>query len=284
VVLAHAIGLRDLEGRVTRYVAVLVDVTAQRALDAQRAISGRLTALETLVGGLSHEANNPLAAVVSSLGWVGEELTELRDELRAGAPFEPQVASQRLEALLDALGDATEASARLTRLVKNLSLFGRPDPVQAPVQLSAVVKQALRYVPDAVLAAGRLYVADLGAPEVLGSEGQLAQVVVSLVTNALQALTPDARGEVRVTCSRAPGGEARLEVRDNGAGIRPEVLARMFDPFFTTREVGQGAGLGLAVARSIVKAHAGTLTASSEVGAGSVFTVELPALASAVLH
>ena len=121
---------------------------------------------------------------------------------------------------------------------------------------------------------------DLGAPEVLGSEGQLAQVVVSLVTNALQALTPAARGEVRVTLSRAPGGGARLEVRDNGAGISPEVLAQAFDPFFTTREVGQGAGLGLAVARSIVKAHAGTLTASSEVGAGSVFTVELPALAA----
>jgi signal transduction histidine kinase len=113
-------------------------------------------------------------------------------------------------------------------------------------------------------------------PDVMAAEGQVEQVVVNLLSNACLAIPEGRAGEVVVRLRRSPPGQARMEVSDNGVGIRPENMQRIFDPFFTTRAPGQGTGLGLSICSAIVDAHGGTLTVESEVDKGSIFRMELP--------
>jgi two-component system NtrC family sensor kinase len=99
---------------------------------------------------------------------------------------------------------------------------------------------------------------------------------VNLVTNAANATPEGMRGAIVIRIGVGEPGMARLDVIDHGNGIEPAVMARIFEPFFTTRDVGKGMGLGLSICHSIVTHHGGTLTATSEVGKGSTFRVELP--------
>ena len=124
-----------------------------------------------------------------------------------------------------------------------------------------------------------MHVEDRGAPDVLGSVGQLEQVVEALVTNAAQAMPAGRTGRVVISCGPGSDGMAWLEVVDDGSGMAPRTLERVFDPFFTTRPVGEGrgTGLGLAICQAIATAHGGTLMARSEAGKGSVFRLEVPA-------
>jgi signal transduction histidine kinase len=116
-------------------------------------------------------------------------------------------------------------------------------------------------------------------PPVLASSGQLQQVVINLVTNAAKSIPAGRKGVVTLRVGPAGPGRARLEVEDDGEGISPEVMQRMFDPFFTTSEIGKGMGLGLPVCHAIVTAHGGTIGATSTPGVGSTFRVELPVAA-----
>jgi len=102
-------------------------------------------------------------------------------------------------------------------------------------------------------------------------------VVVNQVTNAANATPEGMRGAIVIRIGVGGPGMARLDVIDHGKGIEPAVMAHIFEPFFTTRHVGKGMGLGLSICHSIVTHHGGTLTATSEVGKGSTFRVELPA-------
>ena len=119
-------------------------------------------------------------------------------------------------------------------------------------------------------------VLDQGAPDVLVAAGQMAQAISNLLDNAA-SVTPPGVQDIVVRIGRTEPGGARIEVEDQGGGIAPEVLRRMFDPFFTTRPAGQGIGLGLSVAHAIVTAHGGTISATSTPGAGTTFRIELPA-------
>jgi signal transduction histidine kinase len=114
-------------------------------------------------------------------------------------------------------------------------------------------------------------------PDVVASAGQLEQVVVNLVTNASLAIPQGRPGEIAIRVGPGTGGRVRLEVADNGEGIASEILARIFEPYFTTRDAGKGTGLGLAISHAIVASHGGMLTVESEVGRGATFRVELPA-------
>jgi signal transduction histidine kinase len=165
---------------------------------------------------------------------------------------------------------------RIARIVKDLALFGRPNPMRTRVRLGDVVTSAMRWLPASVGSMATVQVDDLGAPDVHASAGQLEQVVVNLVNNGAMATPPGRRGHVAIRIAPGPDGEAVLEVEDDGRGIDPAHLDRIFDPFFTTREVGQGMGLGLPICHAIVAAHGGRLTVESVPGRGSTFRVLLP--------
>jgi signal transduction histidine kinase len=252
------------------------DVTEKRALEEQLVVASRLAALGTLVAGVAHEINNPLTGELAGQGFAIEEIEAVRGLLRSGEGIDRVSVTGRLEEALDALRDAQAGGQRISRIVKDLSLFGRPDPRRSRIRIMDVVEDAMRWLPASISGSTAIRVVNQGAPDVLASPGQIGQVFVNLVTNAAKSMAEGRRGVVTVEVGAGGPGMARLEVRDDGAGIAPDVLTRIFDPFFTTRKVGEGTGLGLPICHSIVAAHGGTIMASSTPGLGSTFRVELP--------
>jgi signal transduction histidine kinase len=257
-------------------IATSQDVTEERALRTQLAVSSRMASMGTLVAGVAHEVNNPLAGTLGSLATAIQDLRAASDRLREGAPVEREPLTRALDEVIEVLLDAQVGGDRIARIVKDLSVFGRPNPMRTRVRLGDVVTASMRWVPASLAGRAVVQVDDLGAPDVHASAGQLEQVVVNLVTNAALALREGTRGEVTIRIFTSESGRAVLEVHDDGKGIDPAIIERIFDPFFTTRDVGQGMGLGLPICHAIVAAHDGTLTVESVPGKGSTFRVELP--------
>ena len=275
---SFATPIRDGAGAVSGYVGALVDITEPRALQAQLALSSRLAAMGTLVAGVAHEVNNPLAAEMADQGIAIELTREVRDRIQGSEPIDRPAEARLLGDAIEALEEAQESGWRIARIVKNLTTFGRPDPRRRRVRLSDVVAEAMRWLPASVAQAAQVIVEDAGAPDVVASSGQLEQVVVNLVTNAAKAMPEGKRGRVVIRMGTGAPGMSRLEVIDEGRGIEPAILDRIFEPFFTTRPAGtgRGMGLGLAICHAIVTTHGGTLAVASTPGKGSTFCMDLP--------
>jgi signal transduction histidine kinase len=248
-----------------------------RALQGELALASRLAAMGTLAAGVAHEVNNPLSAALADQAMALADVQGVLGRLRGNEPLDREAEARRLEGVVDELGNAVEGARRIARVVKELTTFARPSQARTRERLADIVAKAMHWLPAAVHKAARVSVEDGGAPEVVVSFGQMEQVVVNLVTNAAKATRPGKPGTIIVRLGPGAPGKARLDVIDQGTGIAPEVLGRLFDPFFTTNEAGKGMGLGLAVCHSIVTSHGGTITVESEVGRGSTFRVELPA-------
>ena len=260
-----------------RVMAYCRDVTEQRILREQLATASRLASMGTLVAGVAHEVNNPLAATLADLEMALSVVNGIRGRIQGGDPLDREVEAHFLDEVGEELADAQEGARRIDRIVKELKIFARPDDRREPLRLADVVKKAMLWLPATVGKAATVRVEDGGAPETRASFGQIEQVVVHLVENAAKATKPGEKGAVLIRCGLGSPGMARLDVIDQGVGISAEVRERIFDPFFTTRVVGQGMGLGLAMAHAIITDHGGTITVESEVGQGSTFRVELPA-------
>jgi two-component system cell cycle sensor histidine kinase/response regulator CckA len=240
------------------------DITAKRAMEAQLGRADRLAALGTLLAGIAHEVNNPLAYAVLGL--------EQADD--CARRFEgPE--SERLRALL---GEVRSGMQRVAAVVRQLRATMRSEPESSvPVDLGQVLASTLRMAGNEIRHRVKLGTAiEPDLPRVQGNATRLEQVFLNLVINALQAL-PDGRPDNELTVSAwLEGPSVIVEVRDNGPGIPSEVLPRVFDPFFTTKPVGLGMGLGLSICHGIVSAHGGTITVESEPGR-TTFRVTLPA-------
>jgi signal transduction histidine kinase/CheY-like chemotaxis protein len=221
----------------------------------------RQTALATLAGGLAHDLNNLLTPILGTLELVQGAFPEGSDE------------RSRVD-------DAMLATRRASGLASQLLAFGRRSAVPvAPVPVGPLLEDAVRLLSD-VATEGvevRTFVAP-GLPPLLLNPSQALQLVLNLVRNACQAVA--GRGGVVSVVAREDGpGRVMIEVHDDGPGISPEVRDRMFDPFFTTRGLGGGTGLGLPVARGIVEQYGGSLSCRSKPGHGTTFVVVLPAIA-----
>ena len=272
--------LRDAEGRVIGIVGVARNVTEIRKMEDQLAVASRLAAMGTLVAGVAHEINNPLSGILAGGGIALELAEDARRLVTEGATEGRDELAGLLDKVVDSLQDSQHGGQRIAQIVKDLALFARPNPQRARVPIIEIVDQARRWLPGSVGAAVTLQVEDGGAPDVMASFGQIGQVLVNLITNAAKATPRDRKGEVVVRLGPGDPGMARIEVIDSGVGMAPDVIERVFDPFFTTRPAGEGTGLGLPVSHAIVTAHGGTITVESEVGKGSTFRVELPAAPS----
>jgi signal transduction histidine kinase len=270
--------VRDETGAVIMGIAVSQDVTEERSLRAQLAVSSRLASLGTLVAGVAHEVNNPLAGTLASLSTAIEDQRAISRRLRGEGVLDREALAAASDEVVEILLDAQVGGDRISRIVKDLALFGRPNPMRTRVHLGDVVTASMRWLPSSVGRAATVRVDDLGVPDVHASAGQLEQVVVNLVTNAAFSIPEGRRGEIALRLSRSEEGRAVLEVTDNGTGIDGATMERIFDPFFTTRVVGQGMGLGLPICHAIATAHGGSLTAVSVPGEGSTFRLELPAV------
>jgi PAS domain S-box-containing protein len=273
--------VKDERGQVVQGMWMTQDITDRRSLEAQLAAQARLAAMGTLVAGIAHEINNPLAGQMASQELAMDDVREIRGHLRRGEPLDRPTLEPMLDEVMESLEDAWVGSQRIARLVKELGLYGRPDPRRSLVRVADVVDEAVRWIPGSLGRDARIEVQHEGAPQVIASASQLSQVLVHLITNALQAIPAGRRGEVRVRDGVSPPARAWIEISDDGVGIAPEIAGRLFDPFFTTREVGSGRGLGLPISHAIVSAHGGTLTVQSVPGKGTTFRIELPAASAA---
>jgi len=239
------------------------EVESEKArLQEQVRHADRLATIGQLAAGVAHELNEPLANV---LGFA---------QLALKSPGLPAQSVEDLEAIVT-------ASLYAREIIKKLMFFARQAPVQmAPVDLNRVVEDGMSFLAtrcaDAGLVVERALAEDLSL--VHGDRAQLQQVLVNLVVNAMQAM--HGGGTLRVS-TMVREKEVVLSVADTGPGVAEEHLDKIFVPFFTTKDVGEGTGLGLSVVHGIVSAHGGRVEVESRLGEGTRFDVLLPVAVAA---
>lgn len=251
----------ELLGTIARQLSGLVERREAREekdrLESKLRHADRLATIGTLAAGVAHELNEPLGAV---LGFT---------QLAAGSPEVPaNVAGD--------LGKIEEAALHARSIVRQLMLFARRDlPKTQATELDTVVQAALSLV------RARCKESNVVVRELMDADGvcvdadppRLQQVVVNLLVNAVQAM-PD--GGILTVSTRSDNGNAVLEVKDTGVGMEEHTRERIFVPFYTTKEVNVGTGLGLAVVHGIVTAHGGSIRVASKPGNGTTFEVLIP--------
>jgi len=274
VVAGHVAG-RDARGEPTRLTGTLRDVTAERNLRTRLERAERLTSLGTLAGGVAHEVNNPLAYVSANLAFLREELSG------------SQGPAASREELLQALAECVEGIGRVRETVTGLERFASPETTApAPVDVRSEIEAALGLARHELTRRARLEV-DLpaGLPRVMADGGSLRQLFLNLLVNAAQAVPEGKPDANRIAVSaRLESGQVVVDVSDSGVGIPSHVMPRIFDPFFSTKPVGTGTGLGLSVCHGIVKGLGGSIEVESEPGRGARFRVLLPVVRVTPAH
>ena len=258
--------IHDKESQTIGVVVVFRDVTARLKMEEELLKAKKLESVGVLAGGIAHDFNNILVAILGNIG--------LAREIMTNAPEES----------LFLLEEAEKASWRAKNLTQQLLTFSKGG---APIIETASVTEIIKESADFVLHGGKVscryhFPADLWLAAI--DKGQMSQVIQNLILNARQAMPKG--GFIDISCENIqpttpndtplPAGEyVRIMIKDAGSGMSPEILARIFDPYFSTRE--KGSGLGLAITHSIIEKHHGHISVSSTPGVGTTFTITLPA-------
>jgi PAS domain S-box-containing protein len=257
----RAVPVRDADGVIQFGMALTLDITERRRLEADVRQSQKMEAVGTLAGGIAHDFNNILASVIgyAELAMLDAESDELQADLQ----------------------QVLTAAARGRQMVQRILAFSRRSSEELhAVELAPIVSETLQLLrPTLPTGVTVHFEPDPRAPAVLGDPGQLHQVILNLCGNALYAMRGTG-GTLTVRLRRhnaAEGTRMRLEVIDTGVGMPPDVLDRAIDPFFTTKPTNEGTGMGLAMVHGIVTGLGGTLRLHSEPGSGTSVIVELPA-------
>ena len=277
---SRVFALRDVAGKVVGVIGTAYDITARKKaeqerlqLERQLLQTQKQETIGTLAGGVAHEFNNLLASIMGN--------TELA--MQAAGKEGPS---------LEYLEAAMESSRRARDLVQRILSFSRPGSHQNHAcSLSQITENSIKLIRATLPATVEIeFAPQPGLPAVIADPDQMQQVLMNLAANAGYALR-NRRGHLRFELSRfvatapipcppdviASGTYVRLVVSDDGPGIDPVHLPRIFDPFYTTKPVGEGSGLGLSIVQSIVKGHGGGIDVQSTAGAGTRFTIYMPA-------
>jgi two-component system NtrC family sensor kinase len=255
-----AVWTRTLEQRVAEKTRELESIYESLLATEKMASLGKLAAA------VAHEVNNPLFGILTYARLIRKELEK------------PECGVAARESMLEQVRTIEHEIHRCGQIMRNLLTFARQAPVeQAPQNLNALIERAVKLVRhQSELQSIELSVAlDERMPETRCDGGKIQQVILVLLVNAVEAMTRGGRLEVGSEVDAA-GRVARIRVRDTGPGIAPDILPRLFDPFFTTKDNSQNTGLGLAIARSIVEQHGGTIVVRSTAGEFTEFVVTLP--------
>jgi signal transduction histidine kinase len=250
VINAHSTG----DGRET--VVVISDITEERNQQAKAAHQDRLALIGQLAGGIAHDFNNLLCIIVSYVEMLQESLVD------------PQA--------LDDIGMVSQAASSATDLVRQLLAFSRREAVKPKVIEVGRVVAAMETLLKRTVGRDIELGLEISAPHhqrVLMDPSQLEQIVMNLVVNARDAISGPGRVVVRVG---ATTDRVTLMVSDTGCGMAPDLTARIFEPYFTTKEIGKGTGLGLATVQGIVEHVRGDIGVTSAPGQGTTFQISLP--------
>jgi hypothetical protein len=264
--------LREYKQAVDHYIQSLKESNRELRRTQEELIrSEKLSSVGRLAAGIAHEIGNPIGIIVGYLEILRRSLSPTDENGDALARVESEV-------------------MRIDRIIRELLSFARPSPVNLhPVAVNTVIDEAIELISHqkeirAILVEKRL---DSSLPPVMADESQLKQVMINLFINAMDAMqnggkltvtTGQANGAVAVPGGNTPDSSVNIAVSDTGTGIDRESLTNIFDPFFTTKSPGKGNGLGLSVCLRIIETFAGTIAVQSSPGAGSTFTISLPAL------
>jgi len=280
--LTSAVPIRDDSGRLLGFRGVDTDITARKqaekekkGLEARLAQAQKMEAVGTLAGGIAHDFNNILTAIV---GYA--ELT--RDSCPPGSNAHAF------------LGEILHAGLRARELVKQILAFSRQTEATCiPLQPALLVKEAVKMLRPSLPATIEIRQNIEQSPStILADPSQLHQIVMNLCTNAYHAME-EKGGFLDITLKSVflsaedlqkepqllPGPFIRLSVADSGTGIAPDIREKIFDPYFTTKAMGKGTGMGLSIVHGIVKSYGGFITCYSQPGEGTVFHVLVPIIA-----
>ncbi|WP_462324134.1 ATP-binding protein [Desulfoplanes sp.] len=264
--------IKDDRGTTVCYIFSQRDVTRETQLETQLRQAQKMEAIGQLAGGIAHDFNNLLQVIIGYTSKIVEDPTIVADN------------KNRLEKISDASGKAAN-------LVRQLLIFSRRDMVSRKVvNLNGVIAEVLSLLKRTIGEQTEITFDPFPAlPKIEADTSQLHQIIMNLCVNARDAM-PEG-GTIHITTTHVclvrdfiddhpwarQGCFVRLEIRDTGMGIPPEVREHMFEPFFTTKETGKGTGLGLATVYGIVKSHEGLIHVDSTPGKGTAFVIYLPA-------
>jgi PAS domain S-box-containing protein len=266
--------IKDAKGNITGILGVFWDITDVKKLEGQLQQAQKMEAIGTLAGGIAHDFNNILSAIIGY------------GELTIDDLFDGTDAKANLEEIL-------RASKRARDLVKQILTFSRQmKEERVPLQIHLVVKEALKLLRSSVPATIEIRKNITASGRVMADPTQMHRVVMNLCTNAYHAMREEG-GILEVNLSEVDldsrfasqhpgltfGPHIRLTVTDTGHGMDRSVMERIFDPYFTTKDKGEGTGLGLSVVHGIVNDYWGAITVYSEPGKGTTFHVYLPRVA-----
>ncbi|MGE5300184.1 MAG: ATP-binding protein, partial [Acidobacteriota bacterium] len=267
--------LIDEEGRLYAIVHYLKDVTEQKRLEQQLIRSDRLASLGTLVAGIAHEINNPLGIIA---GYSEALIDRAKDKALLDNPA--------FEDFPEYLDTIHKEIFRCKNILRSLLDFARPSHgTFREIDINELIKEVILLVNHkAKRLSHRIeFRLNRDLPKIYADPGSLRQLFMNIIINSIY-YTPE-RGSI--TISTGPDWDSQSEtpspcrikvsVSDSGAGIPPDILDKVFNPFFTTKPVGEGTGLGLAISHKIVEEHGGTIDVESEVDRGTTFIISLPA-------
>jgi PAS domain S-box-containing protein len=288
----------DAEARLIGVQVIFWDVTERHRMQARVQQSERLASLGLLSAGIAHEINNPVAYVANNLAVLDRDLRGLRDVLAAYeegvadlARVRPDIATRitqlaeeidlpyvkaNLERILDSSREGVKRVADIVHKLRGFARVGRE--AEERVDIHTCVASSLEMVRGRLERRNITVVQNLGElPAIACAPAQMNQVFLNLMVNAMQAIEAAHKptGKIEIT-TRAIDGEVIIEIADDGCGISADVLPQIFDPFTTTKDVGEGMGLGLSITHGIVTDHHGRIEVDSKVGEGARFRVILP--------
>ncbi len=253
-----------------RIVDISRDITERKEMENQLAAVEKITTMSHFVAGAAHEINNPLAAVISFCETIQCELKSVPADVGK---------------LRESVGVVLRNAVRCESIVASLMSYGRAQMSQSvPVDINELIEKALS-LDEYFHSLKKIDIqrhCPTGIPLIMGNKEQLVQAFTNIIRNAIQAMQGEGVLEIDI---KTDGNNVCIVFTDSGVGIAPDNLSKIFDLFFTTREVGQGTGLGLAVSAGIIRAHNGKISAASKgKGMGASFKVILPIPMEDVKH
>jgi PAS domain S-box-containing protein len=253
----------------------MADVSEHKATQAQLAQADRMASVGLLAAGIAHEINNPLMYVLYNTQSLAEDLSIFRGrKAKEPTTIHPTDVSD----MADRADSAVDGARRIRDIVKGLRVFSHADQGQAaPTSISEVIDTAINMAFNEFKYRARLVKRCEAVPKITANAGQLCQVLLNLLVNAAQAIPEgDIEGnEIRIAVHEA-SDHIVIEVTDTGHGIPEADIPRIFEPFFTSKDVGVGSGLGLSISQKIVHGHGGHMSVTSTVGKGTSFVIRLP--------